>query len=124
MTVHNEAEAVRQAKEYLDIDFVVNAIKRPDGSIAHDQDQLSALYHGFDDLALQLAEKRMPRNRGEATEATQPRDTPATELIPEEPVRPPCLVFGIGIPRINRNRFADLQDFENSRPINFRFVPT
>jgi hypothetical protein len=83
MTVHNEAEAVRQAKEYLDIDFVVNAIKRPDGSIAHDQDQLSALYHGFDDLALQLAEKRMPRNRGEATEATQPRDTPATELIPE-----------------------------------------
>ena len=41
---------------------------------------LSALYHGFDDLALKLAEKRMPRNRGEATEATQPRDTPATEL--------------------------------------------
>ena len=28
MTVHNEAEAVRQAKEYLDIGFVVNAIKR------------------------------------------------------------------------------------------------
>ena len=80
MTVHNEAEAVRQAKEYLDIGFVVNAIKRPDGSIAHDQDQLSALYHGFDDLALKLAEKRMPRNRGEATETTQPRDTPATEL--------------------------------------------
>jgi hypothetical protein len=79
MTVHNEAEAVRQAKEYLDIGFVVNAIKRPDGSIAHDQDQLSALYHGFDDLALKLAEKRMPLNR-EATEATQPRDTPATEL--------------------------------------------
>jgi hypothetical protein len=62
MTVHSEAEAVRQAKEYLDIGFVVNAIKRPDGSIAHDQDQLSALYHGFDDLALKLAEKRMPRN--------------------------------------------------------------
>ena len=58
MTVHSEAEAVRQAKEYLDIGFVVNAIKRPDGSIAHDQDQLSALYHGFDDLALKLAEKR------------------------------------------------------------------
>ena len=80
MTVHSEAEAVRQAKEYLDIGFVVNAIKRPDGSIAHDQDQLSALYHGFDDLALKLAEKRMPRNRGEATEATPPLDTPATEL--------------------------------------------
>jgi hypothetical protein len=42
MTVHSEAEAVRQAKEYLDIGFVVNAIKRPDGSIAHDQDQLGA----------------------------------------------------------------------------------
>ena len=79
MTVHSEAEAVRQAKEYLDIGFVVNAIKRPDGSIAHDQDQLSALYHGLDDLALKLAEKRMPQNRGEATEAT-PLDTPATEL--------------------------------------------
>ena len=63
MTVQSEAEAVRQAKEYLDIGFVVNAIKRPDGSIAHDKDQLSALYHGFDDLALKLAEKRMPRNR-------------------------------------------------------------
>jgi len=58
MTVHNEAEAVRQAKEYLDIGFVVNAIKRPDGSIAHDQNQVSALYHGFDDLALKLVEKR------------------------------------------------------------------
>ena len=80
MTVQSEAEAVRQAKEYLDIGFVVNAIKRPDGSIAHDQDQLSALYHGFDDLALKLAEKRMPRNRGEATEATPPPDTAATEL--------------------------------------------
>ena len=75
MTVHSEAEAVRQAKEYLDIGFVVNAIKRPDGSIAHDQDQLSALYHGFEDLALKLAEKRMPRNRREATEATPPPDT-------------------------------------------------
>ena len=72
MTVYSEAEAVRQAKEYLDIGFVVNAIKRPDGSIAHDQDQLSALYHGFEDLALKLAEKRMPRNRREATEATPP----------------------------------------------------
>jgi hypothetical protein len=80
MTVHSEAEAVRQAKEYLDIGFVVNAIKRPDGSIARDQDQLSALYHGFDDLALKLAEKRTPRNRGEATEPTPPLDTPATEL--------------------------------------------
>ena len=80
MTVQSEAEAVRQAKEYLDIGFVVNAIKRPDGSIAHDQDQLSALYHGFDDLALKLAEKRTPRSRGEATEATPPPDTPATEL--------------------------------------------
>jgi hypothetical protein len=59
MTVQSEAEAVRQAKEYLDIGFVVKAIKRPDGSIAHDQDQLSALYHGFDDLALKLAEKRV-----------------------------------------------------------------
>ena len=37
MTVQSEAEAVRQAKEYLDIGFVVNAIKRPDGSIAHDK---------------------------------------------------------------------------------------
>jgi len=81
MTVHSEAEAVRQAKEYLDIGFVVNAIKRPDGSIAHDQDQLNALYHGFDDLALKLAEKRMPRNRrGEVTEATPPLDTPAKAL--------------------------------------------
>jgi hypothetical protein len=80
MTVHSEAEAVRQAEEYLDIGFVVNAIKRPDGSIAHDQDQLSALYHGFDDLALKLAEKRTSRNRGEATEPTPPLDTPATEL--------------------------------------------
>ena len=62
MTAHSEAEAVRQAKEYLDIGFVVNAIKRPDGSIAHNQDQLSALYHGFDDLALKLAGKRTPRN--------------------------------------------------------------
>ena len=78
MTIHSEAEAVRQAKEYLDIGFVVNAIKRPDGSIAHDQDQLSALYHGFDDLALKLAEKRMPRK---ATEATPPLDTPTTELV-------------------------------------------
>ena len=65
MTVHSEAEAVRQAKEYLDIGFVVNAIKRPDGSIAHDQDQLSALHRGFDDLALKLAEKRTPRNHEE-----------------------------------------------------------
>jgi hypothetical protein len=80
MTVQSEAEAVRQAKEYLGIGFVVNAIKRPDGSIAHDQDQLSALYHGFDDLALKLAEKRMPRNRGEATEATSQADTAATEF--------------------------------------------
>ena len=80
MTVQSEAEAVRQAKEYLDIGFVVNAIKRPDGTIAHDKDQLSALYRGFDDLALKLAEKRMPRNRGEGTEATPPLDTPATEL--------------------------------------------
>jgi hypothetical protein len=80
MTVQSEPEAVRQAKEYLDMGLVVNAIKRPDGSIAHDPDQLSALYHGFDDLALKLAEKRMPRNRGEATEATPPLDTPATEL--------------------------------------------
>ena len=80
MTVHSEAEAVRQAKEYLDIGFVVNAIKRPDGSIAHDQDQLSALHHGFDDLALKLAEERTPRNRGEATEATPAPDTSATEL--------------------------------------------
>ena len=77
MTVQSEAEAVRQAKEYLGIGFVVNAIKRPDGSIAHDQDQLSALYHGFDDLALKLAEKRMPRNRGEATETTSQADTAA-----------------------------------------------
>jgi hypothetical protein len=46
----------------IDIGFVVNAIKRPDGSIAHGQDQLSALYHGFDDLALKLTEKRMPRS--------------------------------------------------------------
>jgi hypothetical protein len=80
MTVHSEAEAVRQAKEYLDIGFVVNAIKRPDGSIAHDQDQLSALHHGFDDLALKLAEKRTPRNREETTEATAPRDTPARKF--------------------------------------------
>ena len=80
MTVQSEAEAVRQAKEYLDIGFVVNAIKRPDGSIAHDKDQLSALYRGFDDLALKLAEKRMPRNRGEATEATSQADTAATEF--------------------------------------------
>jgi hypothetical protein len=80
MIVHSEAEAVRQAKEYLDIGFVVNAIKRPDGSIAHDQDQLSALYHGFDDLGLKLAEKRTQRNRGEATEPTPPLATPATEL--------------------------------------------
>ena len=43
MTVHSEAEAVRQAKEYLDIGFVVNAIKRPDGSIAHDQDQITRI---------------------------------------------------------------------------------
>ena len=80
MTVHSEAEAVRQAKEYLDIGFVVNAIKRPDGSIAHDQDQLSALHHGFEDLTLKLAEKRMPRNRREAPEATPPPDTVATEF--------------------------------------------
>ena len=80
MTVHSEDEAVRQAKEYLDIGFVVNAIKRPDGSIAHDQDQLSALYHGFEDLALKLAEKRMPRNRREAPEASPPLDTAATEF--------------------------------------------
>jgi hypothetical protein len=80
MAVQSEAEAVRQAKEYLDIGFVVHAIKRPDGSIAHDQDQLSALHHGFDDLALKLAEERTPRNRGEATEATPPPDTAATEL--------------------------------------------
>ena len=80
MTVQSEAEAVRQAKEYLDIGFVVNAIKRPDGSIAHDQDQLSALYHGFDDLALKLAEKRIPRNRGETSEATSPADTAAAEF--------------------------------------------
>jgi hypothetical protein len=53
---------VRQAKEYLDIGFVVNAIKRPDGSIAHDQGQLSALHHGFDDLALKLTEKRTPQS--------------------------------------------------------------
>ena len=78
MTVHSDAEAVRQAKKYLDIGFVVNAINRPDGSIAHDQDQLSALYHGFDDLALKLAEKQMARSwRGEVTEATRPLDTPA-----------------------------------------------
>ena len=64
---------MRQAKEYFDIGFVVHAIKRPDRSIAHDQDQLSALHHGFDDLALKLAEERTPRNRGEATEATQRR---------------------------------------------------
>ena len=73
MTVHSEAEAVRQAKEYLDIGFVVNAIKRPDGSIAHDQDQLSALHRGFDDLALKLAEKRTPRNHEETTEAPRRR---------------------------------------------------
>jgi hypothetical protein len=79
MTVQSEAEAVRQAKEYLDIGFVVNAIKRPDGSIAHNQEQLSALYHGFDDLALKLAEKRTPRSRGETTETTPSPDTPATE---------------------------------------------
>jgi len=79
MTVQSEAEAVRQAKEYLDIGFVVNAIKRPDGSIAHNQEQLSALYHGFDDLALKLAEKRTPRSRGETTEATPSPDAPATE---------------------------------------------
>jgi len=72
--------SVRQAKEYLDIGFVVHAIKRPDRSIAHDQDQLSALHHGFDDLALKLAEERTPRNRGEATEATPAPDTSATEL--------------------------------------------
>jgi len=77
MTVHSEAEAVRQATEYLDIGFVVNAIKRPDGSIAHDQNQLSALYHGFDDLALKLADKRMRR---EATEVTPSPDTAATEF--------------------------------------------
>jgi len=80
MTVQSEAEAVRQAKEYLGIGFVVNAIKRPDGSIAHDQDQLNALYHGFDDLALKLAEKRTPRNRGEATKATSPANTAAAEF--------------------------------------------
>ena len=80
MTVQSEAEAVRQAKEYLDIGFVVKAIKRPDGSIAHDQDQLSALYHGFDDLALKLAEKRTPGTRGEATEATSPANTAAAEF--------------------------------------------
>jgi len=80
VTVQREAEAVLQAKEYLDIGFVVNAIKRPDGSIAHDQEQLSALYHGFDDLALKLAEKRVPRNREEASEATSPADTAAAEF--------------------------------------------
>jgi hypothetical protein len=58
---------------------LLNAIKRPDGSIAHDQGQLSALHHEFDDLALKLAEKRTPRNRGETTEATAPLDTPARE---------------------------------------------
>jgi len=57
MTVHSEDEAVRQAKEYLDIGFVVNAIKRPDGSIAHDQDQLSALYHGFEELGIEVGRK-------------------------------------------------------------------
>ena len=80
MAVQSEAEAVRQAKEYLDIGFVVNAIKRPDGSIAHDQDQLNALYHGFDDFALKLPEKPTPRDREETTEATPPSDTAATEL--------------------------------------------
>jgi len=67
-------------KNIFDIGFVVNAIERPDGSIAHDQDQLSALHRGFDDLALKLAEKRTPRNRGETTEATAPLDTPAREF--------------------------------------------
>jgi hypothetical protein len=33
MTVHSEAEAVRQAKEYLDIGFVVNAIKDRTGQL-------------------------------------------------------------------------------------------
>ena len=33
MTVQSEAEAVRQAKEYLDMGLVVNAIKRPDGCL-------------------------------------------------------------------------------------------
>ena len=87
MTVQSEAEAVRQAKEYLDIGFVVNAIKRPDGSIAHDKDQLSALYRGFDDLALKLAEKRVPRNRGEASEATSPADTAAAEFARSEDLK-------------------------------------
>jgi hypothetical protein len=41
MTAHSEAEAVRQAKEYLDIGFVVNAIKRPDGSMLLKKDFLS-----------------------------------------------------------------------------------
>ena len=83
MAVQSEAEAVRQAKEYLDIGFVVNAIKRPDGSIAHDQDQLNALYHGFDDLALKLPEKRTPRDREETTEATPPSDTAAHGVGPQ-----------------------------------------
>lgn len=47
MTVQSEAEAVRQAKEYLDIGFVVNAIKRPDGSIAHNQEQLEQISLGL-----------------------------------------------------------------------------
>jgi hypothetical protein len=47
MAVQSEAEAVRQAKEYLDIGFVVHAIKRPDGSIAHDQDQLAPYIMGL-----------------------------------------------------------------------------
>jgi hypothetical protein len=95
MTVQSETEAVRQAKEYLDIGFVVNAIKRPDGSIAHDQDQLNALYHGFDDLALKLPEKRTLRNREETRriesgkEAVEPKGW-LTGLIPSEGGQATC----------------------------------
>ena len=56
-------------------------------------------------------------------EAVEPKGR-LTGLIPERAGQAAVSCLGIGIPRINRNRFADLQDFENSRPINFRFVPT
>ena len=62
MIVQNETEAFEQTRKYIDAGLIVNAIRKPDGTVAYTQDQVYARYHGFDDEAVKRGERNLPRN--------------------------------------------------------------
>lgn len=62
MIEQTAADAMARARTYIDLGLVVNAIKGPDGTVAYNQDQIYARYHGFDEEAVKNAEKSLSRN--------------------------------------------------------------